>query len=150
MSMHEIFYHVVERLVDCCIQEIYGIRGPGGQGGRSWAWIHHQIWHATSADGSSFGACCGSSDDQDSVWGIGLNIFHDIQLLLSIIGPCGQRQGVQFVLSAPLWFWTPGKRTLSPHHMEKGMIFFWFNHVQFMPTQPLTKTAALQSRHRTF
>ena len=49
-----VFRHVVERLEDCCIQEIDGILSNDDQTGRGWPWTHHRISHETSADGSSF------------------------------------------------------------------------------------------------
>ena len=64
----------------------------------SWLWTHQQITHVTSADGFSSGArvptCRGDGDGQASVWGIVMDVSSDIQLLLNIFGPCGQRHGV--------------------------------------------------------
>ena len=71
--------HLVERLVDCCIQETDGIRRDDDQSGRGWPWTHHQIPHKTSADGSRFGSwlttCSGGNDGQDSVRTIGLDVM---------------------------------------------------------------------------
>ena len=51
-------------------------------------------YHATSADGSSSNACvptCGAGVyDQESVWGIYMNVLSDMPLLLNAFGPCGQ------------------------------------------------------------
>ena len=51
------FRHVVERLVDCCIQEIDGIGWYDDQNGKGLPWTHHQISDDASADGFSLGAC---------------------------------------------------------------------------------------------
>ena len=83
-----VYSQPLQRLVDCCIKKTDGIRGHGDQSCKSRPWTHHRISHETTADRSSFGAClptCGvGSEDQESVWGIGLNILSDIQLLLNI------------------------------------------------------------------
>ena len=50
--------------------------------------------------------CNASSDDQESVSGIGLDVLSDIQLLLNVLGPRIQRTGVQFAWSALPWSWT--------------------------------------------
>ena len=46
---------------------------------RGWLWTHQKIAYETSADVSSFGACLstcgGGSDDQESVWDIGLGVL---------------------------------------------------------------------------
>ena len=86
-----VFHHVVERLVDRCIKKTDGVRRHHDQSGGGWPWTHNGIADETSADGSSFGACLptcvGSSDDDKSVWGIGLDVLSDIQPLLHVHGP---------------------------------------------------------------
>ena len=98
-----VFRRVFERLVDCYIKETDGIRRNGDQSGRGWPWTHHRISDETSADGSSLSACLptcvGGSDDDESVWGIGLDVLIGIQPLQNVLRPCGQRQGVQFAWS---------------------------------------------------
>ena len=83
--------HVVEKLVDRCIQKLYGIREHYNQSGTGRPWTHNWISHEASADDSSFGACLptcgGGSDNQESVWGSGLDVLRDIQLLLHVLGP---------------------------------------------------------------
>ena len=68
-----------------------------------WLLIHHQIAHEIGADGSSFGACmptcCVGSDGQESVWGISLGVFSDVQLLLYILGQAGY-----WLAWLPIWF----------------------------------------------
>ena len=39
-----------------------------------------------------------------SVWGISLGVLSDIQLLLNVHGPCGQRQSVQCARQALPWY----------------------------------------------
>ena len=58
------FRRVVERLVDCRIQETGGIRGHGELIGRGWIWTHHWRSHETSADGSCSTAC----DERTNEW----------------------------------------------------------------------------------
>ena len=93
-----VFLHTVERLTDCCIQDIERIHGHDDQSSIGWPWTHHRISHGTGADGSSFEACLatcgGSSYDQGSVWGIFLDVLSDIQLIINVTGSCGQRRGV--------------------------------------------------------
>ena len=101
-----LFRRVVERLVDGFIHETDGIHKHEDQNGRGWPWDHHRISHETSADASRFGVClptCGGrSNDEESVWGIGLDMS-DIQPLQNVLGPCGQWQGV---LICPTLIWT--------------------------------------------
>ena len=57
-----------------------------------------------NVDGSSSDACVptyGGGDGQESDWGIGVDVLRDIQALLNIFGPGGQRHSVQFVKPAP-------------------------------------------------
>ena len=95
---------------------------------RDWLWTFQQITHEASADGSSFGACLptygGGSEGPGSVWSIGLNVLSDIQLLLKIFGPWGQRHGDQFVWSVSPSSWTL-RETLLPHDTKTGAVFFW-------------------------
>ena len=90
---------VVERLVDCCIQETDGIRRHDDQSGRDRSWTHHRMSDESSADGPSLGAClptCVSGiNDVESVWGISLDVVYYIQPLLNRLGPCRQWQGIQ-------------------------------------------------------
>ena len=118
-----VFRRVVERLEGCSIQERDGTTGHDDWGGRDSPWTHHRRSHATSADSSSFGACpstCNSgSDDKESVMGIGLVVLNDIQLLLNVLGPCGHRQGVQFVWSAPPWSWSLRENSFASWYGER-------------------------------
>ena len=50
--------------------------------------------------------CGGGDDGQESVWGIGLDVLSDIQLL-NIFGLCHQRHSARWVPSASPWSWRP-------------------------------------------
>ena len=93
------------------------------------AMIHQQIAYETSADGCSSGACvptsCGGGDDRASVWGISLDALSEIQLLLNIFEPCGQRHGIRFVWPEPPWFWTLRENTFSSWYGEGNDLFLW-------------------------
>ena len=149
-----VFRCVVERLVDCCIQETDGIRRNDDQSGRGWPWTHHRILDENSADGSSFWACLpkyvDGSDDDESVWGIGLDVLSDIQPLLNVLGSCGQQQGVQFAWSAPSWFWTT-ERKLFPLEMRTRT---WpsFDVIVFnrCPRSPWVRLLLSRTQRRTF
>ena len=86
---------------DDVIMALYSCRG--------WLWTHPQIAHQTSADRYSSGACVptwrGSGDAQNSVWWIVLDILSNVQLLINIVGQCGQRNSVHFFWSTPPWSW---------------------------------------------
>ena len=45
------------------------------------------------------------------------------------LGPCEQRQCVQFAWSAPPWSWVL-KETLTPHDMEKRTVLCWCDYLQ--------------------
>ena len=80
--------------MDCCFQKIDVICVRGDQSGRDWSWTYHGISHKTIVDGYNFRTCLtmceDSSDGPESVLGIGLDVFSDVQLLLNVLGPCGQ------------------------------------------------------------
>ena len=75
------------------------------------------------ADGFSFGTCLptysGGRNDQESVWGIALDVLGDIQLLQDVLGPYGQ--DAQFAWSTPPWF-RKRVKILLPHNTYKGTI----------------------------
>ena len=58
--------------------------GHGHQSGEGWTWIHQQISHDTSANGSSSSVCvlirAIGVDDHESVWGIWLDVLSDTLL----------------------------------------------------------------------
>ena len=62
-------------------------------------------------------------------WWSGVSLGHrsgclslsEIQLLLNILGLCGQRQAVQFCCSAPPWFWTSG------YGKRHGLLLMWMS-----------------------
>ena len=89
----------------------------------SWLWTRRQIAHKTNTDGSSCGACVpiyhGGGDGQESVWGTGLGVSSEIQLLLNIFEPCGQRYVVQLFWSAPPWFWVLRENSFFPMIRER-------------------------------
>ena len=62
-------------------------------------------------------------DDKASVWVIDPDVLSDIQILLNILGPHGQRHSVHFIWSAPSWSRTP-RETRSPHYSEKTQSSF--------------------------
>ena len=74
-----VFCRVIERIVDCCIQETDGICRHSDHCGRGWDWTQHRISPETSASGSGFRACLltcgGSNDDHEPVWGTGLDVM---------------------------------------------------------------------------
>ena len=132
---------VVERLVDCSIQEIDGIRGPGDQSSRAWPWTHHWISYEISANGSSSGVCLtkcgGDNDDQESVWGIVLCALSDIQLPSSGYKrslDCADKDMASSSSDQPRPHSRRWEKTLSPHDTEKGTVLLWCNHIRWMPT----------------
>ena len=103
------FRPVVERLVDCCVQETNEIRGHNDYNGRGWSWNHHRKSHE-----------------------IGLNAFSGIQLL-NVIESCGKGHGFQFAWSAPPRSWTL-KENYFGSWCGKDTFFCWFHRLQEMPT----------------
>ena len=124
------FPGVVERLINHCIQETDGIRGYDDQSGWGWPWTHYRISDETSAGGSSFRVylptCDGDSDEQVSVWAIGLDVMGDNQLLLNVLEPCGQRHDVQLAWSAPSWFLVLRENSFVSWYEEgHGVLLMW-------------------------
>ena len=83
-----VFRCLAEMLMDCYIQETDGIRQNDYQSGRDWSWAHNRKSHETNADRSSLGSCLsarvGGSDDEETVWGIVLDVLSGIQGPVSI------------------------------------------------------------------
>ena len=152
---HTLAFRCLERLVGSCIQETDGIRWHDDYSGGDWPWTDHQISDETSADGSSFGACLptciGGSDDDESVWGIGLDVFSDIQPLLNMFRPCGQRQGVQFAWSAPPWFWTAKTKLFRLQIRRRACSYFdVFSSTDAYVTNPWVRPLLSRTQHRAF
>ena len=149
-----VFRCVVGRLVDCCIQETEGIRRHDDQSGNGWPWIYKWISDEASADGSNFGACLlkciGESDDDDSVWGIGLDVLSDIQLLLNVIGTCRKRQGTQFVWPASPWLWTTERKLFCPKMCRRARSSFDVIIFNRCPRSPWVRLLLSRTQHRAF
>ena len=121
-----VFSNVVERLVDCCIKETDEICAHDTQRGRGWHWTHHRISHETSADGSNLWACLpkcgGGSDDRESVWGIGLDVWAISSCYWTSYDHADKDKTYsssdQLRPDSGCW-----EKTLSSHDTEKGMVF---------------------------
>ena len=121
---------------------------------RGWLWTHQHIAHETSADGSSCGArvptCGGSSDGQESVWGIGLDVLGDIQLLLNALGQCGQWQGIQFAWSSSSLFWTAERKLFRLKMRRRARYSFDVIVFNRCPRSPWVRLLLSRTQRRTF
>ena len=121
---------------------------------RGWLWTHQKIAHETSAEGPNCGACVptygGSSDGQESVWGIVLNVLGDIQLLLNALEPCGQRHGIQFAWSAPSWFWRAERKLYHLKMHRRAWSSFDVIVFNRCPSSPWVRPLLSRTQRKTF
>ena len=119
---------------------------------RGWLWIHQETApELTSADDYRSSVCvptCGrSDDDQEKVWGIGLHVLRDIQLLLKYVrGRRGHRQSIQFAWSAPPWSCTMREKSFASWYGDWPGLFSMWSYsidahvcIKFMNTKSWTR-----------
>ena len=57
---------------------------------------------------------------------IGLDVLSDIQLPRNVLGPCGQRHGIQLAWSAPPWSLVLTEHSFVPRYEEGcGLLLMW-------------------------
>ena len=88
---------------------------------RGWPWTQQQISHETIADDPRSGACVPTcargDDDQESVWGICLDVPSDIQLLLNFLTAQTKTRRPICLMSSTLIL--DAERNLSPLMIQR-------------------------------
>ena len=146
---------IVERLVDCCIQETDGIRRHGDQSGGGWSLTHHRItawdqWWSFQFWGMSANMRRRQQWWWESVWSIGRDVLSDIQPLLNFLGSCGKRQDAQFAQSAPPLFWTAKGNFFHLVMRRRACSYFDVIVINRCPRNPCVRLLLSRTQHRIF